>query len=66
VDWKIAFKDDICYLVDLFKTRKAKKGTEEVTLPDYPAEIKDKAEYKKVEKYFEEIRNSAQCGVLNA
>ncbi|MDO8511331.1 MAG: fibronectin type III domain-containing protein [Nanoarchaeota archaeon] len=63
ISWKVAFKDDICYLIDLFKTRKAKDGE---TLPDYSTEVKSSAEYKKVEKYFEEIKTSAQCGVQNA
>jgi len=63
VSWKIAFKDDVCYLIDLFKIRKAKNNE---TLPDYPADVKNRAEYKKVDAYFGEIRNSAQCGKPNA
>ena len=63
VSWKVAFGQDLCYLIDLFKTRKAKDGE---MLPEYSSEVKNSAEYKKVEKYFEEIRTSAQCGVLNA
>ena len=63
VDWKIAFKDDVCYLIDLFNTRKMKDGT---TLNDYPAEVKNSGEYQKIQTYFTEIKNSAQCGVLNA
>ncbi|MDP3698221.1 MAG: hypothetical protein Q8R47_01400 [Nanoarchaeota archaeon] len=62
VDWKVAFKDEVCYWSDLFTNPKKKDGQ---TLP-YPAEVANSAEYKKVEKYFEEISNSAQCGVLNA
>ncbi|MEK6905060.1 MAG: hypothetical protein AABX24_01535, partial [Nanoarchaeota archaeon] len=63
VNWKVAFKEDICYLIDLFKTRKANDGQ---ILSDYPPEVKNSAEYKKVETYFEEIKQSAQCGVQNA
>ena len=63
VDWKIAFKDDVCYLIDLFNTRKMKDGQ---NLPEYPAEVKNSGEYQKIATYFTEIKNSAQCGVLNA
>ena len=63
VNWKVAFKEDICYLIDLFKNRKANDGQ---ILSDYSSEVKNSAEYKKVETYFEEIKQSAQCGVQNA
>ncbi len=63
VNWKVAFKEDICYLIDLFKTRKANDGQ---ILSDYAPDVKNSAEYKKVETYFEEIKQSAQCGVQNA
>ena len=59
VSWKVAFKDDICYLISLFETRVGKDGK---PLPEYPAGVKEKAEYKKVEEYFKEIKASAQCG----
>ncbi len=63
VDWKIAFKDDVCYLVDLFKTRKVNDNER---LSDYSADTKNSAEYKKVDAYFAEIKQAAQCGKLNA
>ena len=62
VDWKVSFKDDVCYLIDLFKNPKQKNGQP----LQYPAQVSGSAEYKKVEKYFEEIKNSAQCGIQNA
>ncbi len=63
VDWKIAFKDDICYLIDLFKTRKVNENEK---LADYSSDVKNSAEYKKVDQYFDEIKASAQCGKPNA
>jgi len=62
VSWKLAFKDDVCYLIDLFKTRKGIFRNEEITLANYSADVKGSAEYEKVQEYFKEISNSAQCG----
>ena len=61
VDWKVSFREDICDLIGVFKTRKS--GS--IPLGQYPDEVRSSAEYKKIEAYFGEIEKEAQCGVTN-
>lgn len=57
VGWKEAVGKDVCYLVILFKTRDGGK------LPLYPDEIKNSAEFQKIDQYLSEINTAGQCGV---
>ncbi len=59
VDWKTSAREEVCHFVNVFKTRLNGK------LTPYPEDVKNSAEYKKVEKYFAEIESEAQCGVAN-
>ncbi len=56
--WKDAVGADVCHLVTLFKTRDKGK------LPVYPDEIKNSAEFQKIDQYLSEINTAGRCGVV--